>query len=779
MYFTITPKNGNVFSVISRTTFSIFSTGHMIEAKNANLKGYNVLDLQEVAAWILKRQAYMLYQWCLLRYMLSHCLTLIPCKYYSVTPDCFTPDEFEIGLYIENPKFLWRFSVVNYSYIINLIESNSDNNHSIFLTYNYDSSGFIRYFELRTSCLSNHIKEIVKPGENGVCNSNYSTKIHGLIDQYFVFQLNKYETIEYLYADDFYLQLMNGDTTYEDFLTIILTGQINSKFSLPCRLKQLLLDHKEKLYRQKVKKFDPSKLLNATNNEQENNQLINLAKYLDTELNNDPIESVNIINEINQVVESRKAKISITNELYLKTDWIDEVYTSDSCIYHPMNFFKFASHVFGFQSVLPKSQSDKNGKYFRYGWEINCEGSFLKKVINAYEKVFPNHNYYDHYYSRLEQLKISPFDDYQVEKVLLALSIDYFSSKKLVNCRLIKTYARKLIFVDENNDAGDKIAVPNINQNVIAQCNSTEPTTNVPLSLLSTSAKNQSALITQSTETFDLNIKNRCLSRNNNNTINSNVNHQDNGKENLKEDNNELFNQPQPLPFSINREIAIPILDFCGILFQRKEDGIIRYLPFKYFDRKHAEYTMSRCNSLFSILKTFINNSRYSTNFQYSKDFVNEILKECNTHNNFISLKIIPFDIKNFEEAVTSKKILAQYLALYYIKHNGLLTQCYEDLFNNYMKVQERSKLHLSHVYSMVKDRVTSEMYLAFQYIRMLEKDETMLDAFEYEIFHMDYIRKRDVRLYNQIINKIDNPIDKINIDEVKTYIDSLDLEKR
>lgn len=186
------------------SSLNLFGTIQFIQAHKTGYFGFSIDDLTQPAKIILQRQAYLLFSWAVLRY----CCTLSNRKaraklkkFNNINPDNFAPNENEIFLYIKNPKFLWRFSTINYKNITKLL--NSDNKHikelEIFTTYG-DSSAIVPFIE----------------------NSGIKADV---INFDFKFKFTAYEVSEYLYSDDYHLHLMDEITNYNEFLQIILSGQ--------------------------------------------------------------------------------------------------------------------------------------------------------------------------------------------------------------------------------------------------------------------------------------------------------------------------------------------------------------------------------------------------------------------------------------------------------------------------------------------------------------------------------------------------------------------------
>lgn len=228
---------------VAPTTLSIFGTAQFSEAKNADYRGFKPSHLASCAYRILQIQCHLLYRWCLVRYLMDHSIkgNLVRQKCFDVTPDCFQPTEDDIQLYIENPKFLWRFSKRNYSVISKLFHpGNLHSSPDSFLhSYNKDVSAIMPYLTDKNNRVKLGLKKkfkLLKEINYSFCDIN---KYKAANTKYFKFCLNYYECSEFLYSDDFHLHMMDGDTSYDEFVSIILTGKCERYI---CQLYSLQID---------------------------------------------------------------------------------------------------------------------------------------------------------------------------------------------------------------------------------------------------------------------------------------------------------------------------------------------------------------------------------------------------------------------------------------------------------------------------------------------------------------------------------------------------------
>lgn len=215
---------------IAPTTLSLFGTCHFLEAKASHYKDFLPSDLHNLARTILQRQAYLLYRWSLIRYLVHHKFksSFLKRKWFNVTPDCFQPQNTEIDLYINQPMFLWRFSRNNYSYMCEIFAPPSSSNLKYnLLNHTIDYSPIMPYLENSNNLFTKSLKKLFQPSSSGrhVFNNRIYEIDYFNTTNFFRFNLNVYETSEFLYSDDFYLHQMDEYTDYHEFFLILLTGE--------------------------------------------------------------------------------------------------------------------------------------------------------------------------------------------------------------------------------------------------------------------------------------------------------------------------------------------------------------------------------------------------------------------------------------------------------------------------------------------------------------------------------------------------------------------------
>ena len=137
----------------------------------------------------------------------------------------------------------------------------------------------------------------------------------------------------------------------------------------------------------------------------------------------------------------------------------------------------------------------------------------------------------------------------------------------------------------------------------------------------------------------------------------------------------------------------------------------------------------------------------------YGNDYHNEIIETAKKYGNFISLKIIPFELNNFESSEEFKEKIADYLALYHLKYFTFEVDEFEYYKTRYISMQKRSPKHAKFFYEIARDRHLSELYLAFRFFRKDTNDNE--DVFDIDAFDKKYdeaiqIYKLDIELHDK-----------------------------
>ncbi|KGK36573.1 hypothetical protein JL09_g4278, partial [Pichia kudriavzevii] len=438
------------------TALTIFGTTQFIEARNSNYHGFKTKDLEVKAYTILQRQAYMLMRWCIIRYSIE-CLVninLIQPAIYKLTPDNFLPSLEEVKAYIDNPKFLWRFSLHNYYEFIKLFQPHDRAIKLLNLIMSFnDGSGIVPFARAKHTKLINSFKE--KFQVRDITMSHFSLhKIDDMNKTCFKFQLNEYETIEYLYSDDFMLFQMDGITTYEEFTHLLIAGQClryNSKI-LESKVELDKRNHGNRklisLAKKREKIKDLRNVFKKSNNCKKSkhriigdsttiepyqkddeklsilsklNQLLKDARGINFPELNKMIEKIEVTPysfygefrkelafiskfAIRKFVEDQRSKTIITNRLYLMSTWSHAAMMVESN--HPHSFYKFLYTYVSFQcsSDYTKMFHDA-GDPIRYGWSFPKLSVDFDVVQKYYTKLIPQEYLVDCYRHRLKTKK--------------------------------------------------------------------------------------------------------------------------------------------------------------------------------------------------------------------------------------------------------------------------------------------------------------------------------------------------------------------------------------
>lgn len=269
---------------MASTAIALTGTTQFIEARRSDYKLFKTSDLWARATTILQTQFFMLYQWSLVRFLIAHppAEAFIPHKYYLVGVQNFTPEESDIRLYLQDPKFLWRFSVRNYGYFAKIFgrylpfysftDGFADGK---FATYQDDDSPLMPYIRSSGEVVKFTLKHKLKLSQS---LNSHGVKLERIIQIESKFQakiLTPFEKSEYLHSDDFHLHLMDGDFDYVDFVQTLITGHT---FRGPGALLQMDIQQsnqllKDKKMNKKLMKREKKKLKKESKEVKKNDKL--------------------------------------------------------------------------------------------------------------------------------------------------------------------------------------------------------------------------------------------------------------------------------------------------------------------------------------------------------------------------------------------------------------------------------------------------------------------------------------------------------------------------
>lgn len=217
---------------ISSTAIGLTGTTQFLQAFNGNYTGYMMYDVRARVKKILQVQMFLFYQIMFIIFCLSHPIEskLLPKYFWNFTPQCFSPDTDEIDLYINHPKFLWRFSMGNYGYFCDVFAKHLpflrleyDVSFAMPTTYNFDDSPLIPFIQTGGEIIKSTFKTKLKMIKNVGAHHIKFDKIKYLHSK-FTHKVSIYEQSEIFHSDDVQLHLLDSKFTYDDFINEIITG---------------------------------------------------------------------------------------------------------------------------------------------------------------------------------------------------------------------------------------------------------------------------------------------------------------------------------------------------------------------------------------------------------------------------------------------------------------------------------------------------------------------------------------------------------------------------
>lgn len=356
------------------TAFALVGTLQFREAYNSGYLNFKKEDLINAAIPIIQRQALILYHSILLRYAFAHAFkgNFIHEKYYTITPDCFLPSMDEIQYYLNDPKGIFRFSAKNYYGVTKLLDNNSELVDIEFpiVTFNNDRSSILEYLEPKMGKFRKNLKKtFISNPEDKHYKFNIK-KLKKFYKKTFKFKLNEYESLEFLFTDDFYLHEMLPDAYYEDFIFNLITGQCD--FGL-CGLRQDEIYFKD-----------------------ENKDPLEASTYLGNSID---LGDDSVIKNLRKIVNNKKTFFKIKHRLYQSSSWIDKAFQAFSN--NPYHFYRFIVSIYGKEASFEKFLTyDKSTRtYIRTGWEAPCSKDELKELITLYNAQLPSFHNFSNYYS--------------------------------------------------------------------------------------------------------------------------------------------------------------------------------------------------------------------------------------------------------------------------------------------------------------------------------------------------------------------------------------------
>lgn len=402
------------------TAIALVGTGQFIEAATGNYKGFNQRHVYHQAFKILRIQYFQFYQWCLIRFCVQWpgSERLIPRKYFDITPDNFVPFHDEVKSYIQEPKFMWRFSLANYGYFaktfgkyVPVYFSNNNFTARETLIWSVDDSPLLSYVNSYRDLFKLVFKETIKAHQNDHHRGIKMSKIKEIQDK-FSFKLKEYQKYECFYSDDFYLHLLKGSFCVDDFVQTLITGHSSHGVG-KLFLKSIELSNNELAIEKLQRKVKKQHKFHKKQPHDDDNDIYGkkmmtyypetAACYLGTpgKHNNDELR----FQHLKMFVETRKKKSKPSNKYHFSTDWCHEVIVSDP------NFDRsqYAAALSDFGNVANVNNYfayDANSKSrVRYGWKVPCNSrveyeGFIQRHYDTFRTGSVGSKIYDSVNSR-------------------------------------------------------------------------------------------------------------------------------------------------------------------------------------------------------------------------------------------------------------------------------------------------------------------------------------------------------------------------------------------
>ncbi|TID30059.1 hypothetical protein CANINC_001345 [Pichia inconspicua] len=239
-------ENRSSFNRVSVTSIGLIGIKQFTEARRTGYKDFKYNDLFTAAAAILKMDMYTIYKASLMYYSLKHpvSVNLIKQKFFDVTPDHFVPTAEDIKHFIEEPQFMYRFSLKNYNNIKSLFKKSHPSFAIDIYAITKDDSELVPYLKSKRTQLKENLKSKLHLLKN-INHDDYDFKRMQRVNEMFTFQMRAEESSNFLFSSDFYLHMMAPQCDFHDFLSTLLIG-FSPKYHGGL-YRELLLQQNEKL----------------------------------------------------------------------------------------------------------------------------------------------------------------------------------------------------------------------------------------------------------------------------------------------------------------------------------------------------------------------------------------------------------------------------------------------------------------------------------------------------------------------------------------------------
>ncbi|KAG0679210.1 hypothetical protein C6P40_002376 [Pichia californica] len=224
---------------LASTAIGLTHTTQFLEARKSEYLNFDYYDLYARALKILQIQIYLIFKISLTYFCINHPMyeKFVPKKYFSYSPENFLPEEYEIWSFIEDPKFMYRFSIRNYECFEGLFTLNMPffpdkfNKYGIVTNISQDDdSPLMPYIKSKTNTFKHNFKSKLNLSKSlHRIDSINLEKIENFMTKKFTYKgLSYYDKTECLYSDDVYLHQMDEKLNYKEFCNLLITGHTSN-----------------------------------------------------------------------------------------------------------------------------------------------------------------------------------------------------------------------------------------------------------------------------------------------------------------------------------------------------------------------------------------------------------------------------------------------------------------------------------------------------------------------------------------------------------------------
>lgn len=725
------------------TSVILYGTAQFVDAWRGGYEGFELLDLECAARLVLQRQAYLIYRWSLTRLLLlDESLVCGVARCFDVSPDNFVPQEEEVQFYLKEPCFLWRFSRHNYDTVVSSIREGrllmlSDKGH--------DSSPPVGY--------------------------EYDIEKHlliGALEEKFKCQLNQWEVLEYRHSLDFHLHSMDKETTYQEFVSVLLTGgcgRYTSELYRQLKRKEATsrVSHKgqrgilQKIYMRIAPGRTKSKIYNVPESTTMGKQASGgVYPFLQRGAASISEELVTSLPEF--VLE--RGKIHLWD-----SDWINEALLDHE---HPFSLYRFAVAIDDGYLATKYKHINARGETVRTGWGNGKPVAIgRKRLLEMWMQCVPTKYTHQRYCHRLETSKW-----HQIEESCMR-QIELFKDSK-VNLVTDITAANLDSCVHLDSDDKEAYIIRNAE---ISGClyRPTEGHHNLPTPLLLGDKSLPSSDYKRKVGVMS--APNPCLQIEREQFLENGLTY------NLQMFNTDVINPSKDVyipPRVCNLEkLALNAISnqnaFIGERYHVDLGPYVEKIDFsclflrdgktKPFRRSHNLYidkVSARFERLYPRLVEVLQVADNLKSFLYSsQDMAQHVVEDSIKLSCFVSTQVISFPHVHYVNSSQTKINIANYLTFYFTKHNrDALGRDAQTYFDSRLKIQFKSSKHSRFLFSFARDRYLSELYTAVQVLQteagQREHLRWPVHEFEFDSEYMDLIKLFFPHRHNDIATIIE-----------------------